>query len=562
MDAKRQRGPGLTPLSSLDALFLHLESPEMPMHVAGLHLFEMPARRRHLYVDDVRRLFAARLQLAPAFRRRLAPMPFDVANPLWIDDGAVDLEHHVQRRVLPKPGTRAQLHALVARLHAQPLDRARPLWQAFVIEGLASGEVAVYTKIHHAAVDGSAGVALAAALMDLEPMPVPRLPKPHAGDSVADAGDPTVTQRLGALGKSTLMQWKAVAQLVPQLSVQGGKLAWSAVRGALADAGQPSTASKSHGTGKQDRSATTEHRSPTRSLLSALALAPRTPLNGSITAGRSLTTLSLPLPVIKASAKALDATINDLVMAICATALRNWLARHDRVPRQPLVAAVPFSLRAAGDTAQNNQVSMMLAELASNEADPLKRLAAVRASMARGKRIIGGASGLKALIPTDLPSLGTPWLISSLAALYARTHLADRMRPVANVVISNVMGAQVPLYMAGARMTHYWPLSIVVHSVALNITVQSYDGRLEFGLVACRETLPRIAELATLLAAAADEYNALATARSAALVLPAAPKPTAHKPDSLKPTAHKPAAPKPSAGKRRVTSRRSAKAIA
>jgi hypothetical protein len=128
------------------------------------------------------------------------------------------------------------------------------------------------------------------------------------------------------------------------------------VRGALADAGQPSTASKRHGPGKRDRSATTEHRSPTRSLLSALALAPRTPLNGSITAGRSLTTLSLPLPVIKASAKALDATINDLVMAICATALRNWLARHDRVPRQPLVAAVPFSLRAAGDTAQNNQV--------------------------------------------------------------------------------------------------------------------------------------------------------------------------------------------------------------
>jgi WS/DGAT/MGAT family acyltransferase len=230
--------------------------------------------------------------------------------------------------------------------------------------------------------------------------------------------------------------------------------------------------------------------------------------------------------VIKGTAKALDATINDLVMAICATALRNWLARHDRVPRQPLVAAVPFSLRAAGDTAQNNQVSMMLAELATQEADPLKRLAAIRASMARGKRVIGSATaGLKALIPTDLPSLGTPWLISSLAALYARTHLADRMRPVANVVISNVMGAQVPLYMAGAKMTHYWPLSIVVHSVALNITVQSYDGRLEFGLVACRDALPRVDELAALLQAAADEYGALgalATARAAARTLPAA----------------------------------------
>ncbi|MFO0146220.1 MAG: WS/DGAT domain-containing protein, partial [Betaproteobacteria bacterium] len=221
------------------------------------------------------------------------------------------------------------------------------------------------------------------------------------------------------------------------------------------------------------------------------------------------------------TAKALEATIHDHAMAICATALRNWLARHDGVPRQPLVAAVPFSLRPAGDTAQNNQVSMMLTELATQEADPLKRLAAIRASMARGKRVIGGAtSGLKALIPTDLPSLGTPWLISSLAALYARTHLADRMRPVANVVISNVMGAPVPLYMAGAKMTHYWPLSIVVHSVALNITVQSYDGRLEFGLVACRDALPRVDELAVLLQAAADEYEALASAH-AARVLPA-----------------------------------------
>jgi WS/DGAT/MGAT family acyltransferase len=510
MDAKRQPAPGLQPvlqpLSSLDALFLHLESPEMPMHVAGLHLFEVPARRRHLYVDDVRRLFAARLHLAPAFRRRLAPMPLEVANPVWIDDDAVDLDHHVQRRVLPRPGTRAQLHALVARLHAQPLDRARPLWQTVVIEGLQSGEVAVYTKIHHAAVDGSAGVALAAALMDLEPRPVPATSTQR---KAAHTPDPSLRQLLGALGRGTLMQWKAVASLVPQLAQQGGQAAAQALRAAMTPS--PPTA---------QRAPAANARSPARSVLSALALAPRTPLNRSITPSRSLTTLSLPLPAIKATAKTLESTINDLVMAICATALRHWLARHDRVPRQPLVAAVPFSLRTAGDTAQNNQVSMMLAELASNEADPLQRLAAIRASMARGKRVTGG---LKALIPTDLPSLGTPWLISSLAALYARTQLADRMRPIANVVISNVMGAQVPLYMAGAKMTHYWPLSIVVHGVALNITVQSYDGRLEFGLVACRDVLPRVNELAELIEAAADEYNALATARAAALVLPVAP---------------------------------------
>ncbi len=522
MDAKRQ-GAGspqqLHPLSSLDALFLHLESPEMLMHVAGLHLFEVPARRRHLYIDDVRRLFAARLHLAPAFRRRLAPMPLDVANPVWIDDDAVDLEHHVQRRVLPKPGTRAQLHALVARLHAQPLDRDRPLWQTFVIEGLQTGEVAVYTKIHHAAVDGSAGVALAAALMDLEPKPVPKAQSTRSRHAARapHAEDPSLRQLLGALGSGTLMQWRAVASLVPQLAQQGTKAVLQALSQGKSAAGADA---KKIAAPAKASALTSSSRSVTKSVLSALALAPRTPLNRSITAQRSLTTLSLPLPVIKATAKTLEATINDLVMAICATALRNWLARHDRVPRQPLVAAVPFSLRAAGDTAQNNQVSMMLAELACNEADPLKRLAAIRASMARGKRVTGG---LKALIPTDLPSLGTPWLVSSLAALYARTQLADRMRPIANVVISNVMGAQVPLYMAGAKMTHYWPLSIVVHGVALNITVQSYDGRLEFGLVACRETLPRIGEVADLLAAAADEYNALATARAAALVLPPAP---------------------------------------
>lgn len=518
MDAKRHEEHRLRPLSSLDALFLHLEAPEMPMHVAGLHLFEMPARRRHRYVDDVRRLFAARLHLAPAFTRRLAPMPLDLANPVWIEDETVDLDRHVQRRVLPRPGTPAQLHALVARLHAQPLDRARPLWQTVVIEGLAGGEVAVYTKIHHAAVDGAAGVALAAALMDLAPQPVPG--RAARSKRAAHEYNPSPRELLTALGTGTLMQWRAVGALLPQLAQQGGKAALRALREALA---QPAATDANARTATRAalRSPAPAQRSLSRSLLSALALAPRTPLNRSITPRRSLTTLSLPLPAIKGTAKALDATINDLVMAICATALRNWLTRHDGVPRQPLVAAVPFSLRPAGDTAQNNQVSMMLTELATQEADPLKRLAAIRASMARGKRVIGGAtSGLKALIPTDLPSLGTPWLISSLAALYARTHLADRMRPVANVVISNVMGAPVPLYMAGAKMTHYWPLSIVVHSVALNITVQSYDGRLEFGLVACRDALPRVDELAVLLQAAADEYEALASAH-AARVLPA-----------------------------------------
>lgn len=518
MDAKRHEEHRLRPLSSLDALFLHLEAPEMPMHVAGLHLFEMPARRRHRYVDDVRRLFAARLHLAPAFTRRLAPMPLDLANPVWIEDETVDLDRHVQRRVLPRPGTPAQLHALVARLHAQPLDRARPLWQTVVIEGLAGGEVAVYTKIHHAAVDGAAGVALAAALMDLAPQPVPG--RAARSKRAAHEYNPSLRELLTALGTGTLMQWRAVGALLPQLAQQGGKAALRALREALA---QPAATDANARTATRAalRSPAPAQRSLSRSLLSALALAPRTPLNRSITPRRSLTTLSLPLPAIKGTAKALDATINDLVMAICATALRNWLARHDGVPRQPLVAAVPFSLRPAGDTAQNNQVSMMLTELATQEADPLKRLAAIRASMARGKRVIGGAtSGLKALIPTDLPSLGTPWLISSLAALYARTHLADRKRPVANVVISNVMGAPVPLYMAGAKMTHYWPLSIVVHSVALNITVQSYDGRLEFGLVACRDALPRVDELAVLLQAAADEYEALASAH-AARVLPA-----------------------------------------
>ena len=236
----------------------------------------------------------------------------------------------------------------------------------------------------------------------------------------------------------------------------------------------------------------------------------------SVTNQRLFAGLSIPLAEIKAIAKTHEATLNDVVLAICSGALRNYLATHGGVPAEPLLAAVPVSLRAAGNTELNNQVSMMRMSLASTEADPLARLMAVRKGAKASKALTGS---VKQVLPTDFPSLGAPWLISGLAALFGRSRLANRMPPLANVAISNVPGPKAPLYLAGAKLLTYYPVSIAVHSMALNITVQSYAGSLDFGLTACRKALPDLPELADLIRAAHQELLRL-TPNDAALPAP------------------------------------------
>jgi WS/DGAT/MGAT family acyltransferase len=257
------------------------------------------------------------------------------------------------------------------------------------------------------------------------------------------------------------------------------------------------------------------------SLPDAFALGPKTPLNVAITNQRTYAARSLALAEVKAMAKLSGTSLNDIVMAICAGALKRYLAEYDCTPDKPLIAGVPVSLREAGNTDPNNQVSMMMVSLATNIDDPLERLRAIHASANVGKKL---QLSVKGAMPTDFPSLGVPWLMSGLVSLYGRSRLANRLPPIANVALSNVPGPQFPLYFAGAKLAGFFPVSIPSHGVALNITVQSYNGLLEVGLTACRRAVPDVADLADYIVEEQRKLRSLIEARHPAIAAPVAPQ--------------------------------------
>ena len=456
----------MKPLSGLDALFLHLETPATPMHVGAVHLLQLPAGYRGDFLADVRRHVARRMPLSPVFTRQLAPMPLNFANPVWVRADRVDLDRHIVRIRLPRPGTQRQLEAAVARLHAKCMPRDRPLWAFHVIEGLQSGDLAFYTKIHHATLDGASGVALAQALLDITPKPrkVERMPK-RAGEH------PSLGDLVGTAVRATGKQGVQIARQLPQLAKAVVKL----VAGGGAGFGRN------------------------------LTFGPRTSFNSQIDAPRSFATASLPLDRVKAVATAHGATINEVVLTVIGGALRRYLGAHGGVPRKSLIAAIPVSLREAGNTEATTLATMTLASLATDVADPAARLIEVRAASAAAKKVM---KHLRGAMPTDFPSLGLPWLLSAAATAYGRFGIANRLPPIANLVVSNVPGPPMPFYLAGARLKTYWPVSIVEHGLGLNITLQSYAGSLDFGLLAARSGLPDLHRLARSLLDAFAELEA------------------------------------------------------
>ncbi len=460
-------------LSGMDATFLYIETPEMPMHVGSMHLFDLPEGYQGDFYEAVREHIAKRMHLAALFQRKLALMPFELANPVWVDDEDVDLDYHLRRVTLSRPGSMEQLEQLVGRLHSSLIDRSRPLWEFYVIEGFHTGQAAFYTKIHHAAMDGAAGVALAQAVFDLTPVPrAVKPPRPRPRTLQYQLG---VAELAAAALSNTLRQYVKLARILPDM----GRAAKSLLRRETDDDGKRRFVVR-----KQFR------------------LGPRTPINVAITNQRSFAGANLPLAEIKEITRVTDTTVNDVVLALCSSALRRYLDDQGCNPDKQLIAAVPVSLRAAGNTDLNNQVSMMFVGLASDIADPLQRLHAIRGQAASAKELTGK---IKTAIPTDFPSFGAPWLMSGLASLYGRSRLANVMPPLANVTVSNVPGPQVPLFMAGAKVALYYPVSIPIHGVALNITVQGYNGMLGFGLTACRRALPDVRVLAGYLGDALEE---------------------------------------------------------
>ena len=476
-------------LSSLDAAFLYLETPEMPMHVGALHVFELPAGYKGRFVRDLRKHIAARLPIVPALRRKLWWMPLNLANPAWVD-AEPDLNQHIVEIKLPKAARigdgMVQLEAQVAALHPVLLDRKRPLWKFHIFEGLApSGHghkrVAMYSQLHHAAVDGQAAVALANAILDVTPEPRAIELQPSKR---------TKTFRLGmgeSLRGALANQIQQVADIVKELPGTVGTLggaAGTALQAALAN-------SKLFG-GKGGAG--------------NVALAPKTVFNASVTPGRAFAAVSLPLAELKMIGKAHEATINDMVLMVASTALRRYLSKKHTLPKKSLIAAVPISLRKAGDTTSDNQASLSLISLGTHLADPMKRLEHIRAASAAMKSTLGG---VKSILPTDFPSLGLPWLIEAAASLYGKAKVADRIPQVANVAISNVPGPPMSLYLAGARMLTNYPTSIVVHGMAFNVTVQSYAGSLDFGMMADAKAMPDVKVFAQAVEIAFDDVRAL-----------------------------------------------------
>jgi len=459
----------LRPLSGLDAGFLYLESAGTPMHVGSVMLIELPKKKGYDFHEALIRHIGERLPRAPALRRVLHEAPLDLGHPMWGEASELDLTAHIRKRKLAGKGGQAKLMALVGKLHAVRLPRDVPMWQFVVIENVEPGVVALYSKVHHALLDGQGGIALAQAILDIAPTTAKR------GKSKLEAEDPSRMRKRDlakTATRSTVSQFAKLLRALPATLKLAGSVGEAA--GMIG------------------------------SLRENLLLAPRTVFNQQVGPARSFAALSLPIDEVKRVARGFGASLNDVVMAICAGALRELLLSVDELPKKSLVAAMPVSLREAGNTEANNQVSMVQCSLATDIADPVRRLRAISVSTGQIKQRV---NAFKNLIPTDYPGLAAPIWAAGLSRLWARGRIAERLPPLANVAISNVPGPPVPLYLAGAKLSHYYPVSIVTHGLALNITVQSYAGQLEFGLTACADVVAHPDVVATAMATALQELS-------------------------------------------------------
>jgi diacylglycerol O-acyltransferase len=445
-------------LSGLDAMFLYLETPSAHLHVAAVFVLDPSSAPAGFGFEQVRGIVARRLPLAPPFRRRLLEVPLGLHHPVWVEDPHFDLDFHVRRASLPRPGGAQELAELVAHLVALPLDRRRPLWELYLVEGLEGDRYALVTKVHHAAIDGVSGAELTAALLDLAP--------DGAREEVADPWAPErlptdvelFAQALGSLARQPLAAVRAARRVVEAaLHVS-----------------------------ERNREAGVE---PPPAPFSA----PRTSLNQSITPHRRVAFSRASLAELKAVKRHFGCTVNDVVLAVCAGALRRYLLAGGELPDVPLVALVPVSVRTGDEKAgMGNRLSAMLVALPTEVEDPVARLGAIAEGTRRAKeqeRLIGAET------LTDWTEFAFPALIGRAARLTSSMRVFDRVRPAFNVTISNVPGPRFSLYLAGARLEAVYPLGPIVDGVGLNMTVMSYRDDVFFGLLGCRDVVSRIGEL-------------------------------------------------------------------
>ena len=462
-------------LTASDAWYLYLEGPTVHLHVTGLLLLDPSSAPEGFSFDQLRSFISERLHLMPTLRQRLVEVPLSIDHPSWIDDPDFDLDQHLHHRTLDGDGSDAELTALVSEFASRPLRRDRPLWDMVLVEGLADGGAAVAMKMHHCIVDGVSGMEVMAQLLDLGPEPTGHEPP-------SEHRPAPVPSRLDA--------------------------ALSASWSRLTDPLRPVRAA----TGAAASMVGVAETSLRRRLGGADAVAhplnaPRTRFNASIGPRREVAFGVAPLDDLKAVRSAFGVTINDVVLAACSFGLREYLQTWDRIPDRPLVCSVPVSTHGHGDPAAN-QVSNMFVNLPVDVEDPVEQLMAIHRGSLGAKEVQGSVgthliSDVIELVPATVFQLAT--------RLYSATGLADRLAPVHNLIVSNVKGSPVPLYMAGARVAAMFPFGPLMEGTGLNITVLSNDGEMNLGLIACPDLVPSLDDLLRAMLAGIDVLGEAST---------------------------------------------------
>ncbi|HXO47928.1 MAG TPA: wax ester/triacylglycerol synthase family O-acyltransferase [Mycobacterium sp.] len=454
-------------LSGLDASFLYLETPAQPLHVCSILELDTSTTPGGYTFDRLRDELAVRSKAMPQFREKLADTPFNLDHPVWVDDNNFDVNRHLHRIGLPPPGGRTELAEICGHIAGLPLDRTRPLWEMWVIEGVAGtnaqegGRLAVMTKVHHAGVDGVTGANLMSQLCSTE----------------ADAPAPDPVEGVG-----------------------GGSDFEIALTGAVKFAARPLRLAKALN-GTATSVVKTVMRARSGQTMAPPFAAPRTAFNASVTPHRNIAYAQLDLEDIKKVKDHFDVKVNDVVMALVSGVLRQFLLDRGELPESSLVAMVPVSVHGKSDRPGRNQVSGMFSSLQTHIADPVERIKAIAEANSVAKQ---HSSAIKATLLQDWSQFAAPAVFGMAMRAYARTSLTKTM-PVHNLVVSNVPGPQVPLYFLGSEVKAMYPLGPIFHGSGLNITVMSLTGKLDIGIIACPELLPDLWELADDFAVGMEE---------------------------------------------------------
>jgi WS/DGAT/MGAT family acyltransferase len=439
-------------MGAVDAAFLYGETPAWHMHVSAVLVANPATAPDGFSVDELKRRIEQRLHLAPQFRWRLVEVPFGLDRPGWIEDPDFDIDAHIRRIGVPPPGGPEQLGNLIGDLVAIKLDRRKPLWEFWVIDGLERGRIAILAKIHHSIIDGISGSELATVLMDLEPSP-PDPPAPTEPRAIEPLPDGTELFFRG-LGDVARTPWRIT------------RLAAQSVRQGLTFLGFQRQSS-----------------SP-----AAPFQAPRTSFNTELTPHRRFAFASVPLDDVKSVRWAFDVKVNDVILALCSGALRRYLLAGNELPHAPLIAQVPVSLRGDDDKSDvGTKVGAMFASLATDVKDPALRLLSINDSTKGAKEMQRALAADKIMGITEA---APPALVSLAARMYTAAQLDRRTPPIMNLIISNVPGPPFPLYCAGAEIEALYPMGPLLYGTGVNVTVFSYRDRVDFGFMVCREAVP------------------------------------------------------------------------